>query len=169
MGHSISIGFSKHKGFAPMSNVIRWVLSTPYSHVYLKFEIPGVNQPLMFHSTGKGINILSYANFLENNEEVLEHGGEITQEANEKLINYIFKMAGTNPYGYLQNIGIFIIDVLNLIGFEIKSNPINDGVNCSELMAMTMQEIKGGPWTDKDYNLITPRDIWDAITEKGML
>jgi hypothetical protein len=40
----------------------------------------------------------------------------------------------------------------------------DDGVNCSELIAMALDEIYG-EWTEKDYNLVTPKDIYKFLEE----
>lgn len=158
---TIIIGFSKHRGFAIGSWLIRLVLQRPFSHTYFKYKEPEYQDGTVFHAVGKGLIYISETSFLEHNEPVSEFNLSISDDSFAGLMQECHKIAGRD-YGYLQNIGIALIRWANKIGFNIKHNPLNDGINCSEWAADVIEEVYG-KWTDKDPNLIAPDDVYKYL------
>jgi hypothetical protein len=158
----ITIGFSKHKGFAPMSNAIRWYLGTPFSHCYIKIKLDEFNDSSVLHAIGKGVVIMSYNNFLTQAESIKEFDLEISEDLYKEICDDFHKLVGVTKYGFGQNIGILIARALKL-----KKNPINDGVNCSEWAAYCLEEIDPDMWNSKeeDFNLITPLEVFNYLKD----
>lgn len=52
---SARIGFSRHRGFAPLSWAIMAVERTNFSHVYIKFYSASMGRWLVYEATGKGV------------------------------------------------------------------------------------------------------------------
>jgi hypothetical protein len=158
----ITIGFSKHTGFAPFSTAIRCYLDTEFSHTYFKVTLPGLNDASVLQATGKGISMCSYTNFLKHNIVVKEFKMNISNELFLELYNEFHDKAGTK-YGYIQNIGILISNILKL-----KTNPFQDGIVCSEYIAYCLSEVYPDDWDDSvmDFNLVTPRDVYQYLVSK---
>lgn len=159
---TIYIGFSKSHLIG--SKLISWFMNQEYSHTYFKFKEPWYDDNTINQSTGHGIGYMAESRFNENNTIVKEHCLQISDELFLELINECHQNAGVK-YGYFQNLGIFVVNVLSKIGININKNPINDGVNCSEWMYYILEEVYG-QWTDKDPNLVTPADIDDFLENK---
>jgi len=70
-------------------------------------------------------------------------------------MQYCIDHAG-QEYGLMQNIGIFLSEVLGW-----KKNPWRSGKNCSELIAAILQ-VEGYEF-DKSLDLITPKDIDEVL------
>ena len=162
---TIYIGFSKSNLIG--SKLISWFLNREYSHTYFKFQEPWYDDKTINQSTGHGIGYMAEHNFIKNNTIVKEYVLDISDELFLELVNDCHKNAGVK-YGYFQNLGIFVIDVLSKLKINIKRNPINDGVNCSEWMYYILEEVYG-KWTDKDPNLVTPADVEAFLQSKNLL
>jgi hypothetical protein len=158
----ITIGFSKHLGFAPMSSAIRWYLDTPFSHTYFKVQLPGLCDASVFQANGKGIGICSYTNFKSHNLPILEFDCEISDELFYELYNDFHNKAGTS-YGYVQNLGLLVADL-----FKLKVNPFQDGVNCSEYIAYCLEETNPQDWNSskQDFNMVSPKTVYDYLNGK---
>lgn len=161
---TITIGFSKHKGFAPGSSLIRWYTKRPFSHTYFRFKDETYTDDTIFHAVGKGLIYISSTNFLRDNEVVQEFSLKVNEEMFKIILNVCHQKAG-KKYGYKQNLGILLVRQLNKLGFALDKNPLDDGINCSELMFYLLSEVHG-QWSKKDPNLITPADIYDFLVSK---
>ena len=163
---TITIGFSKHHGNAIGSSLIQWFMGRPYSHTYFKFKEDRYKDKTIFHAVGHGTVYISETTFLENNVPVYEFEIEISDELFNELMIDCHQNAGKS-YGYMQNLGLVLVRTLNRIGFDIKKNPIDDGINCSEWIYYILEEVYG-QWTATEPNLVAPDEICDYLLKKGM-
>ena len=68
------------------------------------------------------------------------------------------------PYGVMQNVGIVLVDILNVFGVKVK-NPWKTGRNCSELLYLHVFKHLGD--YDLDADLVKPHDIESLITTRN--
>lgn len=154
----ITIGFSKAKSpYKFGSLILRTYMRTPYSHVYIKFHSEKLNRVLIYEAVGSGVRFIGKKSWNEHSIEVASYDIKIKQCNYIHLMQYCVDHAGYE-YGFLQNIGIFISESLN-----IKNNYFKKGKNCSEIIAEILS-IEGYD-IKKDFNLITPKDIHDLLYE----
>lgn len=158
---TITIGFSRRKGSAIGSEIIQKYMGTKFSHVYFKFKEPHYIVHSIFHAVGRGLSYVCETRFLQSNAVAREFDIQVSDETYYELLNDCHLNSGIK-YGYLQNLGIVIVDCLNKLGCKIKKNPLNDGINCSEWAAYLVHDMYG-EWTEKEYNLVTPKDIHDFL------
>lgn len=161
---TIYIGFSYHKGFAPISYIIRKVLKTDFSHTYFKFKQENLDYSTIYHAVGKGLNYISEPNFLEDNTVVKEFKLEIDDELYIHILNLCHNNA-YKKYGFLQNLGIFFVKILKKFNITYRRNPFNDGINCSEWNAKILFSIYPD-WSNKSTDLIDPKDCFLFLKEK---
>lgn len=155
---TITIGFSKSKKkFAIGSLAIRAYYRTPYSHVYIKFKSEGLQRVLIYEAVGDGLRFIGSKVWESHAEEVASFDLEINKENHISLIQYCIDNAG-GEYGFIQNIGIFVCDILGT-----KVNPFRKGKNCSEVVGEILK--LEGYVIDKDINLVTPKDIYKVLSE----
>jgi len=107
---------------------------------------------------GKGLSYISETSFKSRNIIVIEFALEIPDDLYNELLEDCHNNAGVH-YGFLQNVGIVLVDLLNRVGFSINKNPIDDGINCSEWIYFLLEAVFG-KWIDKDPNLVTPEDAY---------
>lgn len=160
----ITIGFSRHKGFAPFSKLLCAYMDTDFSHVYMKFKESNMPDATIYHAVGKGLIYLSEQHFMEHNIVVAEYEFDISEDVHNKIRVDFHTQAGTN-YGYLQNLGIALVDVLNkYFNCNIKKNPMAEGINCSEWVGQVLDDAIGD-WTKIDPSLIKPSDIRNFLKD----
>lgn len=148
----IVIGFSRSKSiFAFFSLIIRLYLRTRYSHTYLKFYSNSLGTSLVYEAVGSGVRFVGTKYFQSKALEVEEFKLTLTEEEYKKLLKWCVENEG-QPYGFLQNIGIVIANILKL-----KSNPFKKGVNCSEMIGRILAN--RGYKITKDFDLLDPKDI----------
>lgn len=161
---TIYVGFSRNANSAPGSKVIQLFLNKPFSHTYFKFKEDSYCDHTIFHAVGKGLTYISETNFLNHNTVVFEKAIEINDETYKELLNECHQNAG-RKYGFLQNLGILWVRSLNCLGFDLKTNPLDDGINCSEWMYYLLEEIYGR-WTDTEPNLVAPDEVYNYLINK---
>lgn len=160
----VTVGFSRHKGFAPMSSLIRWYMGTEFSHTYFKVQLQGLDTPSVLQATGKGVSMCSYSNFLAHNAVVREFSLEVSDALFYRIYNDFHLQAGTK-YGYWQNLGILIARA-----FKLKINPFQDGIVCSEYVAYCLEDVFPNDWDSnkQDFNLVMPKAIYEYLTNKDI-
>lgn len=162
---TIIVGFSKAKSkWMVGSALIMWFTWRPFSHVYFKFKEDLYDDWTVDQSTGHGIGYMSQIGFDQNNLTVKEFALEISDELYVEILRTCHMNSGVK-YGYLQNIGIFLVDCLSKVGIKVNKNPLPIGINCSEWMYYILEEIYG-KWTEKDPALIKPGDVYDFLLLK---
>jgi hypothetical protein len=160
---TIIVGFSTHKGNAIGADLIRKYMGTEFSHVFFKFKEEHYTDYSVFHAVGRGLSYVCETRFLKTNQIVAQFELSVSDETYYELLNDCHASSGLK-YGYLQNLGILIVECLNKLGCKFTKNPINDGINCSEWVAYLLEEMYG-EWTDKDYNLVTPLDVYNYLVK----
>ena len=149
---TITIGFSKSKKkFAIGSWAIRWYMGTPYSHTYIGFHADKIDRDLKYEAVGSGVRFIGAKLWETHAEEVKSYTIEISDQNYIELMQDCVDNAGIN-YGYWQNIGIIVADIVGL-----KKNLFTVGFNCSESVGRILR--KEGYTIDKDLNILTPKDI----------
>lgn len=156
---TITIGFSKSKKkLAFGSYAIRMFQGTEYSHVYIKFKSDSLQRTLIYEAVGGGLRFIGTKVWESHAEEVASFSIDISQENYIILMQYCVDNAGTE-YGFTQNIGVAICELLNL-----KKNPFKDGKNCSEVVGEILK-LEGFVF-GKETNLLTPKDIYKVLDGK---
>jgi hypothetical protein len=123
----VKIHFSKNRKGKLFSQLLQWYEGLPISHCVLEFNLLG--NDLIFHSTiTDNVSFISKDNFLK--ENIITETYEIELD-NDRLSHFIQQLG--IKYGFMQNIGIFIVDIFRKFGV-ITSNPFKTGKNCSELL-----------------------------------
>lgn len=155
----ITIGFSKSKKkFAIGSWLIRAYMSTPYSHVYLKFYSESLNRTLIYEAVGGGVRFVGSKQWEDQAEEVKSYTINIKQCNKVRLLQFCIDNAGME-YAYSQNAGLVVANI-----FKLNKNPFQKGLNCSEVIGEILA--LEGYKLSKDANLLTPLDI-DKILESN--
>lgn len=112
----VKVGFSTNFNLlAPGAWLIRTWLKRPFSHVYLRFNIEGVD--CVFHATGKGLHLMPYAKFTQSVTVIKEFDLAVGERTDSALKRLCLINASTN-YGYWQNMGL----VLERL-FKLSVNP----------------------------------------------
>lgn len=161
----IIIGFStSNHNFAIGAEAIKLFMNRPFSHTYFKYKDDLYTDHTIFHAIGKGLSYVSENMFIVNNKIIKEFSFEIENNLYHELLIFCHKNAGIK-YGFLQNIGVAIVKIANKLGFKINKNPLNDGVNCSEIMFYILKHVYGN-WINKDPNLVDPEDVYNFLEQK---
>jgi hypothetical protein len=160
----IYVGFSHSRSGAIGSRLIKWYLGTEFSHTYLVVQIPLMEETTVLHATGAGLFPASYAHFLEKNIPVREFELDISEDKLAEILNMAHRNFG-EKYGFMQNIGVLFVQSLEKFGIKEARNPLNEGINCSEWLYEVLTDLYG-PWTEKDKNLVTPKDVYEYLSNK---
>lgn len=166
----LTIGFSRHKGFAPLGKLIMVCEGTNFSHAYVRLRAESLERDLIYQATGAGVNFVGNAVFDESAQVVEEYVIEIPDENRKKLLQWCIDNAG-KPYGHLQLVGIGLIRLAKLFGIRIK-NPFSNGEGayvCCELAAAALENVGiTGPEDLDQVDLNAVRDfVRTLVDEKG--
>lgn len=162
----ISIGFSKPKNvfFPVFSYIIRAVYNTEYSHTYIRYHSDDLQRDIIYEAVGKGVRFIGLTNWLKHAEVVDEFSIEIPEEQYDNLMKYCIDEAGLD-YGLVQCVGILVVELLSKVGVILNKNPFPghsmDRI-CSEEVSNVLKSI--GIVIKKDRNLISPKDIYEALS-----
>ena len=165
----IVVGFSrpnKSKKFPIFSWLIRLVEGTKFSHTYIKGYQGLKPQGYVYQASGLDVNFMGLEIFESNVEILHEYKIEVTRDQRRDMISRAIRLSGS-PYGIKQIFGIAYHRFGRLFGQNWR-NPFSDGeitAVCSEIVAAVL--INLGFEFKQDLDLITPRDIHDAL-EKGI-
>lgn len=157
----IIIGFSKKDGL--LSWLIRKAEGTPYSHVYVRYYNPYIQETIVFHASRTMIHCTTFDLFLKKkNKVVVEY--ELTTDAEKlrQVIKFSNRQSGKS-YGMLQLLGMGIVRVSKLLVKKSFRNPFGDKEKtmvCSEFVAhiltvlgytidMARVEIDGPKWIEQ--------------------
>lgn len=166
---SIIVGFSRPPNkFVPFSDAIRFILGTPFSHVYLKFKVDSFDRVLIYQASGLAVNFMAEQRFLAKEIIVAEFQFEVLEATFNETMQFAIDQVGV-PYGILQIFGILYTKALGLIGIRVK-NPFPNGRSnyvCSELVAQILKEIMGLD-VEYDLDLITPKEIFEFLQKNNI-
>jgi len=147
----ISVGFSRHKGFAPISWLIMLCERTNFSHAYIRIRSESLDRELIYQATGSGVNFVGSVLFEQTAQVVEEYRVEIPDEDRRKLLQWCVDNAG-KPYGKLQILGLAMIRLAKLVGIRIR-NPFPNGTGayvCCELVSGALEHLGLAEPTDLD-------------------
>lgn len=149
-------------GFNPISRLIRWVESTPYSHISIRwYSKRGLE--INYESSGShDLRFIGSEIFNEKYHVVDTQTLEVADKLRTKLNEYCLKNAGRS-YGRLQIIGMGIARLLRL-----NRNPVADGKKtqvCSELVGYILTEILNIKLDGANYEVIGPRELHNIVEE----
>lgn len=164
MNNFIIIGFSCHKTFNILSELIKAAEHTKFSHVYVKFYSASLDRWLIYQASGLVVNFVGEEHFLEKNKVIAEFKTAVTPEQKTEVLQLAVDLAG-RPYGMKDLIGIGLVRLAALFKKKIK-NPFEDGTKayiCSELGATIL--VKLGVKIE-DLDSTTPKDLYDLLRGK---
>lgn len=166
----ITIGFSRHKGFAPLSWLIRLCEGTSFSHAYLRFRSESLDRDMIYQATGSGVNFVGTVLFEQTAQVVEEYSIEIDDATRKKLLQWCVDNAG-KPYGRMQILGISLVMLAKLVKLRIR-NPFPNGNGayvCCELVYAALEYIGiAGPSDLDQVDLNATREaVLKALDEKG--
>ena len=130
----LKIVFTKSKKTLPIGSwLIRLWTWKEYSHVAVCFDTTKYFGTKTYYQASDGlVNYMSEEQFLKKHEIVKSYTMSVPESVYKLIRSECHKEAGAN-YGFLQNVGIALADILSLVGISI-SNPWKRGRNCSELL-----------------------------------
>lgn len=155
MSDYLTIGFSKAKGYKPLSKAIMIVERTPFSHAYLKLSNRHFNDFDIYQASKGLVNHVIEETFLQENEVVEEFNIPIVSTEKMAIIGMIRKKLG-KPYSVRTLIGIFLLQKFNL-----KIDFLFDGDHayiCSELVARVLKASGKLP-VNLDVDKATPKQL----------
>ena len=158
----IEIVFTKSKKKFPIGSwLIRWWTKQPYSHVAKRLPRRDWGHGYYQANDGK-VNYEHEDVFHTHHIIVKEYKIKVEAELELAIRKSCWKETG-KKYALMQNLGIFLVDVLKIIGIKIN-NPWKDGRNCSELLYVNVfkQMIPGLQF---DENKIKPHEIEQIVLE----
>jgi len=139
---TLVVGFSKRKGFAPLSWVIMLCEGTKFSHTFIHVYADSIERDLIYQATGSGVHFVGRKAFDECAEVIESYPIQISEEDKKKLLQWSVDNAG-KPYGYWQIVGLGLIRLAKLIGLRIK-NPFSNGDKayvCCELVVAALKHL----------------------------
>ena len=139
--HELRIQFTvPAHGIRVLSDLIRWVLGTKYSHVLARWKGAQGKVDLVWEASGSSIKFLGPIAHRGRYEVVTEYLIELNRTEYSRLIEYTHMYAHVD-YGSKQLIGMLFARL-----FRLKDNPISRGENeqvCSEAVAGLLKYVKG--------------------------
>lgn len=160
----IVIGFSRPKTWKPFAWAIMKVLNIPYDHVYIRFHSATLQRDIIYQASSTMVNFMGSKIFDDHNITVAEYEIPLSDESRLAMIQFAMDSAGT-PYGVKEILGLLAVIVASWCGFSIK-NPFKDCGKtwiCSELASYVIKEY-ANVQLPKDYEDMTPRDVYDFIS-----
>lgn len=158
--NTIKLVFTKSKKKLPIGSLlIRWWTKKPYSHVARALTMCTWGAGYYQASEGK-VNYEHEDVFNTKHKIIREYNIPITKEIKDSVEKMCWQDAG-KKYGYLQNLGILLIDLK-----ITKHNPWKQGRNCSELIYI---KVLKPMFPELNYNpdTIKPHEIEEILIKKG--
>jgi len=162
----IKIHFSRStKKFNYFSKLLQWYEGIPISHVLVEFDTPHLGQNFVYHSVvGNGVSFITLSRFESINEIMETYIVELEDSKYNNIRNALLNECGES-YGFLQNIGIFLVDIARKAGIK-ADNPFKDGQNCSELIYRHLISNIYKKHSIKP-DLVKPSQIRDILVKSG--
>lgn len=152
------IGFSYNKKNS-ISKLVAWITKSQWSHCFIVVGPVGLWDYLIAESSMTGgikFNLLSKYDNDKYNLDLIDLGEKCDQSDLEAVLPLIGHM-----YGYIQAFGYMIAKLFNL-----KTNPFQDQVVCSELVYLFLKNSKLSDLVkDLDPNKVTPQDLYTKLKE----
>lgn len=162
---TINIVFTKSKKSFPILGwAIRLWTWKSFSHVALEVPVGFLEKPMYWQANEGKINYEYHDHFHKEHEVIHKYEVKVPEEIYDVMKKERLKSAGEN-YGYFQNAGIALVDILKLIKIKI-SNPWKKGKNCSESIYLNVLKPMF-PGLKLDPNTIKPHHVKKVLDEKG--
>ena len=160
----LKVVFTKSKKKFPIFSwlIMGWTWKS-FSHVALEVDMPFLENPMYWQASEGKVNYEYKTHFDRENEIVEVRTVEVSDDIYNKMMKLRLKSAGQN-YGFAQNIGIVLVDILNLLGVKVD-NPFKKGTNCSELLYLHVFKVLD-PTLDYNPDTIKPHHILKIIDKK---
>lgn len=132
---NVVIGFATHRRFNVLSEVIKAVEDTPFSHVYVKYTDPTLEVPVIFQASKLALNYMGETLFDSESETVAEFALTASNDQLKAVMAYCLESVG-KPYGIGILFGIGLMLVARRLGIKMAHNPFGDGGRseiCSEV------------------------------------
>lgn len=144
----IEIVFTKSKKpFPIISWLIRWWTGKDYSHVARRMKISFLDEPNYWQASEGKVNWEYHTHFMKKHEIVKVLKFPVTEEERRAFNKACWEEVG-GKYGLMQNVGIFLVDIAEMLGIKMK-NPWRKYMNCSEALYKVILSKK---YPDLDYN-----------------
>lgn len=166
----IWVGFSKHRGFAPLGWLIMRCEGTNFSHTFVRVRSESLNRNLIYQANGSGVFFIGQEMFDRSNQVVEEYEIEVSDAAKVKFLQWAVDSSG-KPYGHLQLVGLGMMRLAKLFGLRIK-NPFGNRDSayvCCELVVEALETLGlAGPADLDNVDLQdAQRMATEAADEKG--
>lgn len=160
MNRRIVIGFSSPKHFKIGAEAIKYWCSKPYSHVLVSWYSEHIDRTLVYHAAHGSVHFNSAQTFCEENEIVKSYELYITDEQYIKLVAKCIDLAGIE-YSRIELLKIFIKDIGDKFGYNVKGFQNSKGYICSELLGELLIDL--GASFDRPPFLLRPDHIEKAL------
>ena len=138
MKRRVTVGFSRSRRWNPFSALIQWWYGTPYSHTFIRWETPWGFEEILEAST-TSVRMMNKSVWSEKNHIIDEFEIELTSQQFGLMMTHCRTLLGT-PYGWGQVVGLMAQEL-----FQLKRNPISEGILCSELLYTFIEDVLGEP------------------------
>lgn len=163
------IGFSKPKGFRIVSKLIRWVDGVPFSHTYIRWYSTFFDRDIIYQASGSAVNFMEGKRFDSSNDTIDVFEFDINDNTHIKIIQFAMDNSGIK-YSIKQLIGLGIVRLVSLLGFQIK-NPFSNGRSsyvCVELVSQVLIDYLNYN-INKDLDEMTLKDAYDLLKKSREL
>ena len=142
------------------SDLIMRELKTDYSHVSWIFWNTPRTKPRYYEAIlHGGVTFTGQRHWESRNKVMFRKDFEVSEEVYDQFLDEAMDKCG-EEYGFWQNIGIKLKSVFAL-SKNVFSNS-KDTSNCSELIYIFAKFVNLHVESEKDQDLVTPRDIVEA-------
>ena len=164
--HIIRVGFSRPKKCGISSFLIRKWIGEEYSHVFIRFNLGIGDQKsdVVFHAAHGMVHFKSFKNFKDENVVVKEYLVAVSDEELSAISDHCIDLAG-DKYGYVELIKIALSDMSYSLFKRQITFKNSRGYICSELVGEVLSSL--GMKFDKPLNLLSPKNIEDALIQDG--
>ncbi len=167
----ITIGFSRRNKFAIGSWLIAESEKRPYSHAYIRFRLPEVNEEMIFQASKGSVNLIHIDRFKEHNIIVKEYDIIIDRSIFFKFYKFVAQNLG-KKYSKSQILWLTLAKLLQIKKwpsriYDIIKNGESEEI-CSEL-ALRVFELLGYRLPENvDVEQFTPSDLDELLSSRGL-
>jgi hypothetical protein len=148
----------------PLSQLIRWGLREPVSHMAIVFD-----DKVVFQSNLLGVHLVSYSKFISSSEIVMERRADLSLEDEED----VFQSISLNSEGRLYDFAGFLFFLWRGFLYRLFRTPLpsrnpwghKDSYLCTELA----ESLPDSMWIfkPKDFGMSSPYSVAIAIGAKA--
>lgn len=153
------IGFSCPKKTKIGSELIKWWICAPYSHVYLRFKSDSLPSSI-YQAANGSVHFMSFERFAKTNTILKEYSLAIDKPTKNQILSHCISLA-SEKYGYFELLKIFFMDLAHKIKIPLEFHN-SKGYICSELVGEVLKKHFQVNFKKPTYAL-SPKDIEEAI------